>query len=176
MIMPIENWEPIPDHPDYLISDRGQVYNRRMERLMSLNKTMQGDLKVTLSDGGERSTRSVRVLVAEAFVEKPYYMTTFHKSAIPDTVIVLDGNQEHVSAYNLAWRPRWFANQYARQFKVDIYPPEYYDRAVQNIATGAIYSSVIRAAQTEGLLYHDVYRSACSRKAIYPDDKIFIFP
>lgn len=173
--MPIENWEPIPDHPDYLVSDRGQIYNRRMEKLMSLNTTLQGDLKVTLSDGGERVTRSVRVLVATAFVEKPYYMTTFHKSAIPDTVIVLDGNQENVRAYNLAWRPRWFANQYARQFKVDIYPPEYYDRPVTNVGTGAIYRSIVEAAQTEGLLYHDVHRSASSHKPIYPDDKVFAF-
>lgn len=174
--MPIEHWADIPEHPDYMVSDRGQIYNRRMEKLMSLNKTMQGDLKVTLSDGGERSTRSVRVLVATAFVEKPRWLATYHRSAIPDTVIVLDGDQGNVSAYNLAWRPRWFANQYARQFKVDHYPDAYYTRPVMNLQTGALYHSVIQAAQTEGLLYHDVHRSASTQEEIYPDDKVFTFP
>ena len=174
--MPIENWEPIPDFPDYLVSDRGQIHNSRTERMMALNKTVQGDLKVTLSQEGYRETRSVRVLVAEAFVPKPFSMISFHKSAIPDTVIVLDGDQGNVSAYNLAWRPRWFANQYARQFKMRNYPDDYYNRPVQNLNTRDVYTNVIEAAQREGLLYHDVFRSASTGGTIYPGDLVFIFP
>lgn len=174
--MPIEEWSPILDFPDYLISDHGRIHNSRTEKMMALNKTLQGDLKVTLSQDGYRETRSVRVLVATAFVAKPFSRVSFHKSAIPDTVIVLDGDQSNVASYNLAWRPRWFANQYARQFKMSNYPPSYYNRPIQNLTTGALYHSVIQAAQTEGLLYHDVYRSASTGGSIYPGDMVFIFP
>lgn len=173
--MPQERWEPIPGFPDYLVSDQGRVYNARTESVMAESRTMQGDLKVTLSRQGERTTRSVRVLVAEAFVAPPPVAPSYHKSARPDTVIVLDNNQDNVASYNLAWRPRWFAHKYARQFKLE-HPSHYLNRPIENATTETVYSCVIEAALSEGLLFDDVFKSATTGMSVYPNYHNFIFP
>lgn len=173
--MPHEDWKQIPDFPDYLVSNLGRVYNTRTDRVMAESRTLQGDHKVTLSANGERVTRSVRVLVAEAFVPRPYSDRSFHKSAIPDTVIVLDNNQDNITSYNLAWRPRWFAHKYARQFKQE-HPRNYLDTPVQNLNTGALYNSIFEAGVKEGMLFNDIFKSAEVGNYIYPNDVQFIFP
>lgn len=173
--MPQEQWTHIFGFEDYLISNLGQVYNTRTESIMAESRTLQGDSKVTLSVDGERVTRSVRVLVAEAFVPKPPVSPGFHKSAIPDTVIVLDNNQRNVTSYNLAWRPRWFAHKYARQFKQE-HPPYYYTRPVENVDTGALYNSIVDAGMKEGLLFNDIFKSATTGFSVYPLHHTFIFP
>jgi hypothetical protein len=172
--MPEEKWMPISGYPDYLISDVGRVYNRRSESIMAESRTLQGDHKVTLSSMGDRSTRSVRVLVAEAFVPRPPVPPTAHKSAIPNTVIVLDNNQENVASYNLAWRPRWFAHKYARQFNQK-HPEAYHHFPVRNERTGVLFSNIIMAATCEGLLFNDVYKSATTGMVVYPTDSTFKF-
>jgi hypothetical protein len=174
--MPVEQWKDIPEFPDYMVSDRGQVYSRRAENLLKMNKTLQGGLKVTLSVDGERYTRSVRVLVAQAFVDPPLGGLEFHASAVPDTVIILNGDQDNVCAYNLAWRPRWYANQYARQLKVEVHPLHYLNRPVQNAQTGQLYANVIEAGQREGLLYSDIYRSTRDGIEIWPGFTRFVTP
>ena len=142
---------------------------------MAESRTLQGDHKVTLSVGGERVTRSVRVLVAEAFVPKPPIGPGFHKSAIPDTVIMLDNDQDNVTSYNLAWRPRWFAHKYARQFKQE-QPLNYLTKPVENLTTGKVYSSIVEACTEEGLLFNDVFKSATTGISVYPTNATFIYP
>jgi hypothetical protein len=141
---------------------------------MAESTTRQGDLKVTLSKNGERVTRSVRVLVAEAFVAKPPTVEGFHKSSIPDTVIVLDNDKDNLIASNLAWRPAWFAWKYARQFQPS-YRPEFYSKRVMNLSTRRTYSSILEAGVTEGLLFDDIFRSAVTGCHIYPTQTNYVF-
>jgi hypothetical protein len=169
-----EEWIPIKGMGNYLINNYGSVYNRRLERLMSESRTMQGDYKVTLSEGGVRLTRSVRVLVAEHFVAKPTISPGFHKSAIPDTVIVLDNDKSNLYYRNLAWRPAWFAQKYSRQFK-PVYPSEYYSKQILNLQTGEVYSSIIEAGIKEGVLFDDLLTSALQGVAIYPTRSVYCF-
>jgi hypothetical protein len=173
--VPLEEWKPVEDFPEYLVSSLGQIYNTRQDKLMAKSRTTQGDLKVTMSIGGDRVTRSVRVLVAEAFVAKPVAGRGFHRTAVPDTVIVLDGDQENITSYNLAWRPRWFANRYARQFKVP-QPADFEFRPVMNLNTRAIYNNILEAGMREGLLFVDIYKSATTGTNVYPGDSAFVFP
>lgn len=172
--MPQERWIPIPGYPEYLISDLGRVYNRRTESVMADSRTLQGDRKVTLSSRGERVTRSVRVLVAEAFVAKPPTPPAAHKSAIPNTVIVLDNNQANCASYNLAWRPRWFAHKYARQFQQS-HPELYYLQPTRNLRTGEVHANIVAAATDEGLLFNDVYKSISTGMVVYPTNSTFVF-
>lgn len=168
-----EVWVDIEGYSNYLVSNYGTIYNRRTEKFMSLSKTMQGDLKVTLvSKSGDRVTRSVRVLVAEAFVPKPFEIGD-ERNDYCDTVIVLNHNKNHVSANNLAWRPKWFAHRYARQV-VEPVPNEYY-RDVKNIHTNVVYSSIMEACDTEGLLYKDVFNSTIFGDSVYPFFNSYIF-
>lgn len=154
-----EAWKVIDEFPNYRISSRGFVFNIKMDDFMKLSRTQQGDYKVTLVNDEYRVTRSVRVLVAEAFVQKPDPMF--------DTVIILDTDKSNIVASNLAWRPRWFAWKYYRQF----YTPHHHNYTsipIINLNTKVKYSSVIDAAMREGVLLEDLWRSVNNGSFIFP--------
>ena len=144
-----DKWHELEEFPDYAVSDQGEVANIKtgMPRKTSMNQ--QGIVKISLYKGRELITRSVAVMVAEAFVEG---QTDFF-----NTPIHLDGDRENCRADNLVWRPRWFAVQYHRQFHSE----EFYQMNVriQHIQTGKEYESVKDACIDLGLYYNDVYRS-----------------
>jgi len=158
-----EFWVPIENFPLYSVSNLGHVKHNRSGNLISRTKTAQGAWKVSLYHEGAKYTRSVKVLVARAFV-KGYSETN-------DTPIQLDGNQDNVTAENLLWRPRWFAWQYTRQWiKLQ---DRYYIGPIYNIETGDIYKDAVEAAMLHGLLVLDVYISAMTsytlrHSAVYP--------
>lgn len=155
-----ELWEEIPGFSNYLISSLGQIFNRRTGNVMVPSQNNHGHTKISLvTDKGTRHTKSVALLVAEAFVEKP--------NLFCDQVVILNGDLTHVASYNLVWRPRWFAWKYSTQLKS--YPPQHYSSArVKNINSGVNYPDILTAAQTEGLLYDDIWRSTYSGSAVYP--------
>jgi NUMOD4 motif len=162
-----EVWQSIQGYPKYMISNYGNVFNERTNKVMATSKTLQGDLKVTMVNGTSRITRSIRVLVAEAFVPKPYIDGGAEASLNCDTVIVLDNNKNHISADNLAWRPAWFAQKYNRQFK-SMYPEYFYTREVLNVEDNIVYGSILECGVKEGLLFEDVVRSASTGDRIFP--------
>lgn len=154
-----EIWKEIEGFPAYSISNTGFVYNHRTEEVMKVSATHHGDLKVTLVQRPHRITRTIRVLVAEAFLPKP--------SEAFDTVIMLDNDRGNVDVSNLAWRPRWFAWQFSRQFNNT---PTHFERPMRifNTRTGTIYGSVIEVAISEGVLMNDVWRSIHDGSVVFP--------
>lgn len=144
-----EKWEEIPEFPDYAVSSLGSIHNIKtgMPRRTSINQ--QGIVKISMYSGRELITRSVAVIVAEAFCEG---QTEFF-----NTPIHLDGDRENCRADNLMWRPRWFAVQYHRQFQ----SPEFHESRVHivELESGKEYYSVKEACMDLGLYYNDVYRS-----------------
>ena len=169
----IAEWTTIPGYPNYMINENGDVFNKRFDKVMARSKTLQGDYKVTLVNEGYRITRSVRVLVAENFVSKPE-MNDFEDRVLFDTVIILDNDKHNVCSDNLAWRPSWFAQKYSRQFSNE-YPEPYYFKPVLNVNTQIVYSSILHAGVSEGLLFEDVWRSTVSRDMIFPTGHVYIF-
>lgn len=151
-----ERWHELDEFPDYAISDLGEVHNIKtgMPRKTSINQ--QGIVKISLYVGRELITRSVAVMVAEAFVEG---QTEFF-----NTPIHLDGDRENCRADNLMWRPRWFAVQYHRQFQ----SPEFHqmDVPILELTTGNQYVCVKDACMDLGLYYNDVYRSYIQERPI----------
>src|SRR5437868_6449510 len=101
-----EVWEVIPEFPNYAVSSSGRIHNLERDRPVALSVTRQGGVKVGLSDGIKQRTRSVKILVADAFVLRP-------REIEYDTAMLLDGNQLNLYASNIVWRPRWFALKYA---------------------------------------------------------------
>ena len=164
----MEIWQTIDEFPDYMVSNTGQIYSIRAGRNLVLSKTVQGDLKVQLYYDKVGYTRSVRVLVATAFVEPPV------SRPVCDTVIVLDNNKNDVSMENLGWRPAWFAVKYALQFQ-SVYPEHYMARQVQNKVSGRVYSSVLECGITEGLLFKEVYLSCLMGKRVFPSSAEYSF-
>ena len=154
-----ERWTTIVDYPRYLISNTGLVMNDDTGRLLSQSYNPQGAVKVGLYSEGGQHTKSVKVLVAVAFVEG--------HTDVFDTPINLDGDQSNNNADNIAWRPRWFAWQYTRQF-LDV-ENWYLFRKVYDIATNDIYEDMVDAAKANGLLLRDILKSV-------HDDRHVTFP
>lgn len=163
-----EIWRHISEFPQYSISNYGRVFDNFRSQHMATSQTNHGHVKIGLwgtkqNKDGEvepfRYTRSVALLVAQAFIELP--------DRYADHVIILDGNLQNVTAWNLAWRPAWFAWKYSHQLRTQ-QPLAFQNLRVQNVTRGFLYRSIIEAGMTEGLLFEDVWRSTYSDARIYP--------
>jgi hypothetical protein len=158
-----ERWAPIPDFPGYDVSDHGEIYSRWKNRRLALSFNQSGVLKVTLIQEGTTTTRSVALLVAEAFAEGPRMPS--------DVPIHMDGHQNNNYYENLAWRPRWYAWKYKNQFSHPI-PPEY-RIPIGNQSTRMRYASTMLAGMAHGVLWELVYNSALSGRPVFPTGHIY---
>lgn len=149
-------WHTLDEFPDYAVSNYGEVVNIKTEMPRRTSINQQGIVKISLYQGRELITRSVAVMVAEAFVDghTEFFNTPIH----------LDGDRENCRADNLMWRPRWFAVQYHRQFQA----PDFHrmDVHVMEVNTGREYYSVKDACIDLGLFYQDVFRSYVQERQI----------
>jgi hypothetical protein len=167
----------IPEFPRYEITNYGRVFNRDTGREMALSQNQFGivtislvrDVDVTrdgyITQGYEQRTRSVKSLVARAFV--PGETDRFN------TPIQLDGDRTNVRADNIMWRPRWFAIRYTRQF----YNLEdwYFNGPIIDITHGIEYDNYYHAAITNGLLCRDIRTCILNRKAVFPSGEQYRF-
>ena len=70
----MEEWKSIKDYEGlYEVSNMGRVKslnyrNSGIEKILKLNKSKQGYLRITLNKNGDRKTFQVHRLVAEAFI------------------------------------------------------------------------------------------------------------
>lgn len=158
-----EEWAPIPGFPLYSISDQGRVCNGKTGRIMRPQRTMTGELIVRLRENGEYGTRSIRRLVAEAFVERP------RDTHVPfDVAVLLDGNPDNVVADNIMWRPMWFAQTYSRQFNKYSESPWVNTCVTTNLNTKVVYDSVIDASIEDGVLIQDIWKSDETGSSTFP--------
>lgn len=149
MVQMTQQWAELEEFPDYAVSDLGEIGNMKTGLIRKVSINQQGNVKVSIYRGKELYTRSVAVMVAEAFVEG--------RSEFFNTPIHLDGDKTNCRADNLMWRPRWFAVNYHRQF----YEEAFFEHIlwIQELTTGREYPSVHEACIDLGLYYNDVYRS-----------------
>lgn len=96
---------------DYLISDRGVVWDTERDRQVSASPNQYGDIRVNLGANNDKGykTVSVRHSVAMAFVTAPssYYSVALAK----------DNDPTNNCADNIVWRPAGFARAYKEQFR-----------------------------------------------------------
>lgn len=160
-----EHWEVIEDFPLYLVSSYGQVLNRETGRLLKQSANNRGILKVGMYKNGEQYTRSVKVLVADTYLEG--------KNELFDTPINLDGNQANNRLDNLMWRPRHFAWRYGHQFveqsSNDLRGP------IVDLKTGVWYHNMLEAAIMNGLLVYDIWKSIQVKRPTFPTNQMFSF-
>lgn len=161
-----EIWAELADFPGHQISNWGRVFSRKLDRVLRNSSTRDGDVKISLQGLDGRRTVSVKYLVAKEFVYKP--------GDLFDSVINLDANPGNIDAMNLAWRPKWFAWQYVRQFKTERY--NYFeDIPVLNEQTEIRYTSLIECAMAEGVLLRDLWRSMCEGNKVFPTGYTYCF-
>lgn len=159
----MENWKEIPSFPGYSVSDHGQIRNDRTDLILSLSENQQGLSMVGLVRDGKQFHRSVALLVVKAFVENTYEAF--------DTPINLDGNRGNNHVDNLVWRPRWFAVQYNRQFRV--IGAYHINQPIRDVETGKVYPTSFLAATEHGLLEIDIVLSIANNTVVWPTHQRF---
>jgi hypothetical protein len=178
MSMEQEVRKTIEEFPRYEITNLGRVFNKDTGREMVLSHNQYGIITVSMmkdvpthigeyvSNGHIQRTRSVKSLVAKAFV--PGESDKFN------TPILLDGDKTNLRASNMAWRPRWFAVRYTRQF----YTVEdwYFHGPIVDVTNHIQYDSYFDAATANGLLCKDIRLSIFNNKRVFPTGDQYRFP
>lgn len=143
-------WELVDEFRNYRVSDHAEFVNIRTGNNVRPSRNQLGHAKITLVNEHKPATRSVAVIVANAFLGPP---TPPHF----DTPIHLDGQLMNCAADNLMWRPRWFAIKFHKQFYIERFYE--YNVHIEDIESGDIFTSVKDVCTTHGLHYVDVIRS-----------------
>lgn len=158
-----EEWAELEEFPDYAISNFGDIANMKTGMPRKASRNQQGIYKISLYQGRRLITRSMALLVAQAFVEG--------QTAIFDTPIHLDGDRANYRADNLMWRPRWFAIKYHKQFRYE----DFYNQNVHlvELESGKHYNSIQEACVTNGLYFQDIIKSYVERTFVFPTQQEF---
>lgn len=158
----METWVPLLGYPGYSVSNLGQVRNDRRDYLLTPLIPPNRRPFVRLTYNGTQISRSLSKLVCESFI--PEARPNF------DTPIHYDGDLLNCHVENLAWRPRWFANQHTEQFRKRLY--EYPDPILE-IQTKEMFENCWMAVMTYGLLYLDLARSIREKTYVFPTMQLF---
>lgn len=157
MVRLTEQWKPIPGF-NYSVSNCGRVRSEKTGRIMALSNNQFGVVSVGMMRDGEQYHRSVPLLVAKAFIKQP--------SEAFDTPINLDGDRYNNHVDNLAWRPRWFAVKYNRQFREPYAWPLFSE--LEEIKTGEVCDNSIECSRRYGLLEEDLVLSILNHTYVWP--------
>jgi|ERR1044072_927787 len=151
-------WTVLGSFPEYEIHDAGAVRRLSSGRPVRASINQQGNLYVGLSRDGVQVKRSLALLVAIQFLDRP-------PNSRFDTPIHLDGDKTNCSADNLMWRPRHFAIKYHQQFhngKRGFIVPVY------EVNSGETFPTSWEAAVKYGLIDADILSAAINRTVVFP--------
>lgn len=154
----VPQWKRIPGFPKYQVSDEGEIAYVKYNRILALSENQYGVITVGLMRDGQQHHRSVPKLVASAFIP--------HRFGAFDTPINLNGDRRDNHVDNLAWRPRWFAVKYNRQFR-NRYPHPI-RRPIMDMQTGVVSPNSFECAIQYGLLEKDLVESIHNRTLTWP--------
>lgn len=161
----MEEFLEIRDFPDYEVSSHGRIINVKRGKEVTRSHNAVGELTVGLMFEGKQYRRSVKVLVARAFVPG--------ETQVFNTPILLDGNRDNVRAENIQWRPFWFAHAYTRQFTNE--QSWWFSGPVMDIYSQEIYDDIYDAGTRTGSLLKDVRESLLNHSKVFPGRQIFKF-
>lgn len=153
-----ELWSVIEGFENYSVSNFGRVRSNWSERILVAYPNQSGLVQVGLMLNGKQYHRSVPLLVAKAFIPQP--------SGPFDTPINLDGDRHNNHVDNLAWRPRWFAIKYNKQFKepYENHIPE----PIEDIKTGEVSEDSLECAKRYGLLENEIVMGILNNITVWP--------
>lgn len=158
-----EQWLELHEFDNYAVSNLGRVRNLTTDLVKKPSRNQQGILMVNLSRNGEQNIRSVSVLVACAFVPTQGLPDHF------DTPIHLDGDKANCQAVNLAWRPRWFAVRYHKQFDPWERTHRFgFRQPVELLDTGEVFPTSWEAAIKYGMLDREIFLATMNQTVVFP--------
>ena len=158
-------WKPIRDFPGYSVSESGLIRSDRSGRILAQSENQYGLVCIGMVKDGVQQHRSVPLLVAKAYLSRQGVGAAF------DTPINLDGNRHNNNVWNLAWRPRWFAVKYNRQFVHPYHNP--IRGLVEDIESGEVYNNSWECAIQNGLLEEDLVISILNRTYVWPTYRMY---
>lgn len=140
-----ETWKKVKGFNNFEVSDKGRVRNIKLGLIKSQRKTKTGYMIVDLKENGNKYTRYVHRLVAEAFIKNAFfYECVNHK----------DENKENNCVENLEWCDIAYNNTYhGRAKKIGEHHKKYHPscKKVKCVETGVIYDSVRAAGRITGI-------------------------
>lgn len=151
----------------YVVMPDGTIYTKDSGLKRKPSLTQNGQIKVTLYRDGRSYTKSVALLVAKAWLYNDWNPDVY------DTPIHLDNDLTNNHVDNLAWRPRWFAIKYQRQYWHESY--RYATTKVQDVKTGEVFNSLLEVCQRYGYLWVDVMNSCLQGESVFPTWHTFRF-
>lgn len=160
----IEQWVEIREFPGYAISNLGRVRNEEDDRFKVVSVNQAGVRHVLLMKNRRQHRRAVAGLVADAFLPRPRYDHF-------NTLIHLDGDRSNCAVDNLAWRPRWFATRYHRQFQPGALRG--FLEPVYDVESGETFPSSWEAALKYGLIDHEIRVATLNRTYVFPTGQRF---
>lgn len=138
----VEEWKDVPEFPGYRVSSLGAIVNDTTDNQKTPSTNQQGIKYIGFIRGGKQHSRSVAVLVAEAFLPPP-------PEERFNTIIHLNGDKSDCRSSNLAWRPRSFALAYHTQFNKPY--KNHIDRPIRIVETDEIFSDSLKLAKHLGV-------------------------
>lgn len=160
-----DGWAPVAGFPGYSVNRLGQVRREDSGRVLQPRINQDGVPYVGLMKGVHQRSRSLPLLVATAFIPQPREEW--------DTPINLDGNRLNCRVENLAWRPRWYASRYIKQFDKERYEHPI-EMPVRDIETDDEYPNSLAAACKNGVLERDVVLSIANNTVTWPTYQKFV--
>lgn len=158
-----ERWIELHEFPAYMVSDHGRIMNLEREKIKAQTPNQQGIPSALFVLDGKHYRRSTALLVSRAFLPPP-------KSVHFDTPINLDGDRFNNHIDNLAWRPRWFAVKYHKQFLTE---PRGCRDPIEDIETGEVFDTSWEAAIKYGLLDIEILLSMINNTFVFPTGQYF---
>lgn len=159
----LDEWVPLQDFPKYSVNPLGQVRKDSTGRILHPRINQYGVPYVGLMRDWRQCIRSLPRLVAITFLPPP--------SEIFDTPINLDGDRTNCRVDNLMWRPRWYAIEYANQFKEPY--PHPITMPVRCLVTEETFANSFAAARRYGLLEREVVLSVINKTPTWPTYQMF---
>lgn len=158
----------LPDYPGYAINRDGEVLTLETGLMKRRSLNQQGILMVNFSINAKQHVRAVAPLVAHYFLSREDIPDHF------DTPIHLNGDRTDCRVDNLAWRPRWFAVKYHRQFLPEERFKNFgFQSPVELINTGEVFPTSWEAAIKYGLLDKEIFIATINRTYVFPHSFFF---
>lgn len=156
-------WTKLGAFPDYEIDPFGNVRRLKSGRPVAVTFNQQGVPMVGLSRDLKQHRRSLALMVATQFLDRP-------PNSRFDTPIHLDGDRSNCSAENLMWRPRWFAIKYHQQFHNNL---RGFVVPVFEMETGETFKTSWEAALKYGLIDREILVANINRTVVFPTNQRF---
>lgn len=141
----MEVWKDIKGFEQYQISNLGNVYSKKVERLLTAHPDKKGYLRVTFWKDNKGHTYKVHRLVAQAFIPNPLNLPQVNHR---------DENKENNSVDNLEWCDNTYNHGFGtrdERAKQTLTNRKNLSLPVECIETGIIYPSIMEARRQTGL-------------------------